>query len=156
MPQLPIANGFYQSNSLIISNQNCVGWYPNIVQTQGLSQETLFGTPGLVQQLTTGGVDFISRGLHTKEGILFGVNGDELIRVDENFDGLGNQFFTKTVLGEITGTDKMASRRVSRIELLLSNTHRASSAVIPERGVALPTISIPSIMPAPQYQLKPF
>ena len=51
---LPIANGFYISDSLPISAQECVNWYPNIVQAPALSQETLFGTPGLVQQATTG------------------------------------------------------------------------------------------------------
>ena len=47
--QLPIANGFYSSESLPISAQRCINWYPNIVQTQGLSQETLFGIPGMGQ-----------------------------------------------------------------------------------------------------------
>jgi hypothetical protein len=37
--QLPIANGFYQSESLPVSAQQCVNWYPNVVQTQGLSQD---------------------------------------------------------------------------------------------------------------------
>ncbi|GAG06996.1 unnamed protein product, partial [marine sediment metagenome] len=52
--QLPIANGFYASESLPISAQRCINWYPNIVQAQGLSQETLFGTPGIRQLVSTG------------------------------------------------------------------------------------------------------
>ena len=49
MPQtvLPIANGFYVSDSLPLSAQECTNWYPNIVQGVGLNQETLFGTEGI-------------------------------------------------------------------------------------------------------------
>ena len=44
---LPIANGFYESDSLPISAQECTNFYPNIAQAPALNQETLFGTPGL-------------------------------------------------------------------------------------------------------------
>ena len=53
---LPIANGFYESDSLPISAQECVNWYPNIVQAPALAQETLFGTPGITQLATSGTV----------------------------------------------------------------------------------------------------
>ena len=44
--QLPIANGFYVSDSLPISAQECTNFYPNIVQAPALNQETLIGTAG--------------------------------------------------------------------------------------------------------------
>ena len=52
--ELPIANGFYVSDSLPISAQECTNWYPNITQGIGLSPETLFGTDGLTQLATSG------------------------------------------------------------------------------------------------------
>ena len=46
---LPIANGYYESDSLPISAQECTNLYPNIAQAPALNQETLFGTPGLTE-----------------------------------------------------------------------------------------------------------
>jgi hypothetical protein len=46
---LPIANGYYLSDSPVVSAQQCINWYPNIVDTPALSQETLFGTAGITQ-----------------------------------------------------------------------------------------------------------
>ena len=46
---LPIANGYYESDSLPISAQECINFYPNIVQAPALNQETLFGTDGIEQ-----------------------------------------------------------------------------------------------------------
>jgi hypothetical protein len=44
---LPIANGFYESDSLPISSQNCVNLYPVIEDVEALAQETLCGAPGV-------------------------------------------------------------------------------------------------------------
>lgn len=46
---LPISNGFYVSESLPISNQRCVNFYPNIPQAPSSTQDNLFPTPGLFQ-----------------------------------------------------------------------------------------------------------
>ncbi len=73
---VPIANGAYESDSLPISAQECTNWYPNIVQSAGLSQETLVGTPGIEQRTTTG--DDANRGSHVKGGIPYFVNGNTL------------------------------------------------------------------------------
>lgn len=100
--QLPIANGFYSSESLPISAQRCINWYPNIVQTQGLSQETLLGTPGIRQLVTTGILNEQNRGIHVMAGILYFVNGTSLYRLDRN-PGPPETFGT-TNLGTITGT----------------------------------------------------
>lgn len=104
---LPIANGYYESESLPISAQECTNWYPNIVQTQALSQETLFGTPGLNQLATTGIVKQVNRGSHVKNSIPYFVNGDSLYRLDRTIDGEGAETFSTTSLGTITGTGRV-------------------------------------------------
>ena len=77
--QLPIANAFYVSESLPISHQECVNFYPNIVQVPGaLSQETLFGIPGITELATTGILKQVNRGAKVKNGIPYFVNGDAL------------------------------------------------------------------------------
>ena len=79
--QLPIANGFYVSDSLPIAAQECTNWYPNIVQGAGLAQETLFGTEGIVQLATSGVLDNANRGSHEMAGKPYFVNGERLIPV---------------------------------------------------------------------------
>jgi len=81
---VPIANGAYESDSLPISAQECTNWYPNIVQSAGLSQETLVGTPG-VEQRTTTGTD-ANRGAHVKGDIANFVNGDTLYSLDRTIN----------------------------------------------------------------------
>jgi len=101
---IPIANGFYESESLPISAQECVNWYPNIVQAAGLSQETLFGTPGINQLATTGLIAEQNRGAHVKNGIPYFVNGNSLYVLSRAVDGDGNETFSATSLGTIEGS----------------------------------------------------
>ena len=101
--QVPIANGFYESESLPISAQECTNWYPNIVQAAALSQETLLGTPGINQLTTTGTVVQQNRGGHVKAGIAYEVNGDGLYIVNRIIAGDGSETFTTTVLGTVEG-----------------------------------------------------
>ena len=103
---LPIANGFYQSESLPISAQECTNWYPNLVQGQGLSNETLFGTPGLNELANTGVIKQINRGSHVKNSIPYFVNGDTLYRLDRTITD-GVETFTTAVLGVITGSGRV-------------------------------------------------
>lgn len=97
---LPIANGFYQSDSPVISNQQCINWYPNIVNVPALAQETLFGTAGAVEIVSTGLIAQQNRGSLTMDGIPYFVNGDALYRL--NNDGTINS------LGVITGTGRVS------------------------------------------------
>ena len=79
--QLPIANGFYMSDSLPISAQECTNFYPNIPQAPALSQETLLGTPGTVEIGNTGVVadrKQANRGAHVMGPIPYFVNGGGL------------------------------------------------------------------------------
>ena len=109
MPELNITNGFYISDSLPISHQECTNWFVNIVQSGGLSQRTLFGTPG-ISQLTTTGEGLISeanRGSWVKNGIPYFVNGETLYRLARSIVA-GLETFTAISLGTITGTGRVS------------------------------------------------
>ena len=97
---LPIANGFYVSDSLPISAQECTNWYPNIVQGVGLSQETLFGTEGIVERATSGILDEINRGAHEMAGVPYFVNGTSLYSMSDTF--------VLTTIGTIDGTARVS------------------------------------------------
>ncbi|PHR99263.1 MAG: hypothetical protein COA78_25300 [Blastopirellula sp.] len=90
---LPIANGFYLSDSLPVSAQECVGFYPNIVEAPALNAETLFGTPGYIQQATSGPLSAdVNRESITFLGKAYFVNGNTLYRknADNTLDSLGS------------------------------------------------------------------
>lgn len=101
---IPIANGFYESESLPISAQECVNWYPNIVQSAGLSQNTLFGTPGINQLVTTGISGQTNRGAHVKNGIPYFVNGSSLYVLTRTVDADLVETFAAVSLGTVEGT----------------------------------------------------
>lgn len=104
---LPIANGFYLSDSLPISAQECVNWYPNIVEAPALAQETLFGTPGKTQLSEGLGTREVNRGSH-KLGILpYFVNGNVLYRLDRTVVG-DLETFSTDALGDIEGTGRVS------------------------------------------------
>lgn len=106
--QLPIANGFYESDSLPISHQSCVNWYPNIVQAPALSQETLFGTPGAVSLATTGTAQQVNRGAHVKAGIPYYVNGDGLYIFSRTVNPDSSESFSVTLLGDVEGSGRVS------------------------------------------------
>jgi len=107
--ELPIAGGAYKSESLPISNQQCVNWYPNIPQTQGaLSSGTLLGCPGIVEFATTGTLSQVNRGSHVKAGIPYFVNGNAVYRVDRSVAIDGTETVTLVNLGIIEGTDRVS------------------------------------------------
>ena len=105
--QLPIANGFYVSDSLPIAAQECTNWYPNIVQGTGLSQETLFGTPGLEQLATSGTLDNVNRGAHEMAGKPYFVNGERLYRLDETVVD-STTSYSLTFIGDVAGTARVS------------------------------------------------
>ena len=107
MTPLPIANGTYESESLPISAQSCINWYPNIVGVPALSQETLFGTPGLLQLTTSGTINQSNRGIHEMGGIPYFVTNQTLYSVDQTIDAAGDETFSITDLGTILGTERV-------------------------------------------------
>ena len=107
--QIPISNGFYVSDSLSISNQECVNWYVNTPQVEGaLSNGTLFGGAGISELLTTGKAKQANRGAHVKDGKPYFLNGETLIRVDNSFDSFGVETFTAVALGTIAGNARVS------------------------------------------------
>lgn len=107
MANLPITGGFYESDSLPISAQQCTNWYVNIPQTEGaLSPGNLFGTPGLVQIESSGETKNFNRGGHVKNGSPYFLNGEILYRLDSSIDDLDVETFTLVSLGTIPGTDR--------------------------------------------------
>lgn len=96
---LPIANGFYESDSLPLSAQECVNFYPNIAQAPALNQETLYGTAGLEQiadaETLTG-----NRGAHEMNGVPYFVMADGLYSMAA--DG------ALDYIGEITGSGRVS------------------------------------------------
>ena len=108
MIELPIAEGFYESDSLPISAQECVNWYPNTPQTTALGQKNLFGTPGIDQIETTGQIKQINRGSHTKNETPYFVNGDTLYSLDRTIDEFDVETFSTTALGVIEGEGRVS------------------------------------------------
>jgi hypothetical protein len=72
-----------------------------------LSQETLFGTPGLTQLATSGTLDNENRGGHEMAGKPYFVNGDRLYRLDQAivFDQVT---YSLVFLGDISGTGRVS------------------------------------------------
>lgn len=98
--QLPIANGFYVAESLPLSAQECINWYPNVAEVPSMSQESLYGTPG-IRQVATSGSETVdaNRGARKLDGIPYFVNRNTLYRLNEDH--------TLTDLGAISGTGRV-------------------------------------------------
>jgi len=102
---LPISNGFYVSDSLALSNQRCVNFIPSIPQTDTITQDNLFFTPGLIEIVSTG-VNKITRGAHEMAGIPYFVIGNNLYRL--NLSIVDNvEIFDFDDLGEIVGSERV-------------------------------------------------
>ncbi len=98
--QLPFTNGFYESDSLPLSAQECLNWYVNIPQAPALATESLFRTPGMVQLATSGVLSQANRGAWVMEGIPYFVNGSKLYRLETDN--------TLTDLGTISGSGRVS------------------------------------------------
>jgi len=105
--QLPITNGFYVSNSLPISAQECTNWYVVIESAPSLAQETLRGTPGIEQVATSGTILQANRGAHTMAGEPYFVNGDKLYRLNQ-VTPFPNEWYALEELGTISGTARVS------------------------------------------------
>ncbi len=79
---LPLGGGFYQSESLPLSAQRCINWFPVVPQTaNAASQTALFHTPGQKAFVSIAG---INRGQHVMSSVNYTVNGNLLYKVNEN------------------------------------------------------------------------
>ena len=107
---IPISNGFYVSDSLPLSAQQCSNWYVNLPQTEGaLSAGNLFGCAGMSQLATTGDINQVNRGLHVKAGKPYLLNGEDLVRLDSVVDAEGVETFSTVSLGTIAGDTRVST-----------------------------------------------
>ena len=104
---LPFSQGFYVSESLPISAQECVNMYPNLPQTVTVTRQSLFGTPGLTEIAQASATEF-SRGLHVFDSIPYAVNDGTLYRINRTFDAFSVPIFD----AEIVGTGLFGNRLV--------------------------------------------
>ena len=104
---LPFAGGFYKSDSLPLSAQECTGWYPNHPQAAALSQETLFGVPGKTQLTAGEGTREANRGADVLSGTPYWVNGNLLYRLDRTVVA-ALETFSVTALGTVEGTGRVS------------------------------------------------
>jgi len=106
--EIPIGTGFYISDSLPVSHQQCINWVPIIPQGPALSQRQLFGTAGIESIITTGSLSTdINRGAHDLAGIPYFVNGNTLYRLNRGFVS-GVETFSVTSLGTISGVGRVS------------------------------------------------
>jgi len=109
MPKVNLAlDGFYESETLEIFEQECVNWYRQISKSEGdVSLISLRGSAGIAKRLTTGVIKQINRGAHVKAGKAYFLNGETLVRVDITFtDGIPS--FAAVSLGTIEGEDRVS------------------------------------------------
>jgi len=103
--QVPITTGFYRDNSLPLSAQECVNWYPQTLAAPSLSEnnEVLRGVPGISQIASTGGLTFASRGAIAVSGVYYVVSGTGLYRINREVGDGGEETFLPELLGTIPG-----------------------------------------------------
>jgi len=102
---LPISQGFYVSDALPISNQRCVNYYPNVPQSNTVTADNLFLTPGLVE-LVEASASGVIRGSHVMAGIPYFVVGASLYRLNLAIVSEA-EVFTVDNLGVIDGQDRV-------------------------------------------------
>ena len=108
MSIIPLANGFYVSESKPISNQECVNLYPVTQQVKSLNKDNLLGTPGLNGLTSTGLIEEVNRGSIVKNGIPYFINGTTLYNVIKTTDSEGAESFVSNALGIVAGTARVS------------------------------------------------
>ena len=110
MPKDNLAlDGFYESETLEIFEQECVNWYRQAATNQGdVSLMSLRGSAGIAQKLTTGLINQINRGAHVKGGKAYFLNGETLVRIDITIDSEGVASFVAVPLGTILGDSRVS------------------------------------------------
>jgi hypothetical protein len=99
--QLPFTNGFYQSRSRPLSDQQCVNWYPQEQTNPALSPSSLFATPGIQELITD--LDGVGRGAHVWNNVLYVVCGSKLYRIDRTVNPEETDTLTPVEIGTILG-----------------------------------------------------
>ena len=99
---LPVANGFYLSDSLPVSAQECTNWRPNILQAPTPTDAVLFATEGVTQLASTGNTILSAgRGAEELDSVPYFVNETSLFRLVLTVAGDGTESFSVLNLGTI-------------------------------------------------------
>lgn len=114
---IPIAQGFYTSESLPLSAQECTNLYPSFPETSTITDANLFGTPG-IELLDDAGATNTNRGAHVFNGIPYFVNGEKLWRLNLTFDALNNEVWELVEIGDIAG-DKRVSMSNNGVQMMI-------------------------------------
>ena len=109
MPRITLPlDGFYESETLSIAEQECVNWYTQLATSEGdVSAMSLRGCAGITQVATTGVVQQSNRGSHVKGGVAYFLNGTSLVSITVTFNEDG-PIFTPVTLGTIDGTNRVS------------------------------------------------
>lgn len=106
MTQISLGNGFYEDYSLTVSSQQCTGWWPMYVQTQGLSQAVLYPSPGSIELLDLGESEY-GRGAIEFKDKLYVVQNMTLYLIDRILTEAGDPVYSSVALGTIEGTSRV-------------------------------------------------
>ncbi len=93
---LPIAQGFYVDESLPISSQQCVNFYPHIPQTKTITDGALIGVSGIDLIRIDNLIDGTNRGSNAMAGIPYFCNGSQLYDMSFTEDTYGAREYTVT------------------------------------------------------------
>lgn len=102
---LDIAQGFYVSDALPISAQQCINYFVSLPQTSTITSANLFNTPGITS-LINGVVGEGCRGAHVFAGAPYFVINNSLVKLVRSVSS-GDEIFTKVVIGTIPGVQRV-------------------------------------------------
>lgn len=144
--EIPLGNGFYESESLPAASMGCQNFRPNYPESDAVSRAQLFPTEGLTQIDTTG-ANAINRGAHTLAGEPYFVNNGTLWRLNRTIDGIGNEIFTLDNLGSIPGTGRVSmADNGTQLCIVVPGT---ALAYIYTKSGGLQQITDPNFIPSP-------
>lgn len=102
--KLPITSGYYESESLPISSQRCVNFFPNTPQTESSTDAALFHVSGIKEVIDLSILRDISRGSHNLNGKPYFLIGQTLSVINQTFDTEDNEVLTAESIGVVEGT----------------------------------------------------
>ena len=120
--RVDISSGFYQSDSLPLANQRCVNLYPNIPQTQALTETSLFSVGGLRSVAATSLRQInANRGAIEFKNEAYFVNGSDLFRVTKQTPIVGNATYQVQSVGSVGGGRGRVSMAENGDQILIVN-----------------------------------
>ncbi len=109
--ELTFTNGFYTSKVLPISHQRCSNCYCSIPTVPALSESQLLFTPGVSLLASTGDTTQKNRGAEVKNGIPYFVNGNNLYRLIQVVEQVGDKtelVYSTESLGVVEGSGSVS------------------------------------------------